>query len=123
MSNRIYIHMTPAEREAAYWALRDALAADYNLHIGPRASRNGSRYVARLREAGHTQRAEAEEKRLEEAQADYDAGVNRKTCLAILAGRYDDAIKAGREPAWSSHPDQQRSLEAATAARRAELLL
>ncbi len=81
----------PQNRETEYRKLRDELAQNYSVHVGPTAQRNAQHKIAKQRGAGghHAVMADAQEKRLENDLSEYDEGVHQKYLLAILTGRYD----------------------------------
>ena len=96
----------PENREVEYRKLRDNLAQNYSVHVGPTAQRNAAHQIAKQRDAGgyHAVVADSQEKRLEHDILEYDEGAHQKYLLAILTGRYDFCLDELSNPAkiWSN---------------------
>jgi len=116
----------PKNREAEYRKLRDELAQNYSVHIGPSAQRNAQHQISKQRAAGgyHEQAADAQEKRLENDISDYNEGAHQKYLLAILTGRYDFCLGelADPEKIWSNtFPRHNEEIVRAATLRISEL--
>ena len=114
--------LSPAEREVLYRALRDELRREYQL-IGPHAARNIARLISRRRSAGghHADQADQMEQDFERDTDNYRSGAALKWGLAILAGRYDEALVTAGAAGASSDTTVQCMLDRACDVRRPEI--
>ena len=124
--NMNVFEIDPAEREQTYRDLRDALAQDYSIHVGPHQQRNARHQITKQRAAGghHEHAADSQEQRLERDISEYDEGVHEKYLLAILTGRYDHALQELTDPSkiWSNtFPQHNTEIVKAAKTRLSEM--
>lgn len=104
------IALTPADQEQAYRGIRERLQEMYD----QRGSiRNEANYIAKSRAAGHSERADRAEQKLEEQQEEYSRLAHIKALLARLTGR----VPAGGYSAPVRWQHEVQAVEAALEAR------